>query len=166
MEEWTSIENYPKYLISTCGRVYSIKRNNILNPYHDAWGYLCVSLRNEHGGRTSSIARLVANAFIPNPYNKPEVNHKNGNKEDNRIDNLEWATRAENEQHAFATGLNVRSSYDAGRPKRKIRDLETGIVFDSVAECAKSLGCTHANIVNYFKRNGLYCMGHRLELLK
>lgn len=165
MEEWKTIENYPNYRVSTYGRIYSIKRDIIMKPFHDGWGYLCVELRNEYGGRAFKVSRLVAKAFIPNPYNKPEVNHIDGNKENNNVDNLEWVTGAENKRHAFANGLNVRSSYDAGRPKRKIRDLDTGEIFDSVAECSKTLGCTHSNIVEYFKRGGIRCKGHRLELL-
>lgn len=165
MEEWALIDGFPNYCVSTYGRVYSRKRGIILKQFHDAWGYLCVSPRNEQGQRTSSVARLVAKAFIPNPYNKPEVNHIDGNKENNNISNLEWVTGAENKRHAIVTGLNIRSTYDAGRPKRKIRDIDTGEVFDSIAECAKALNCTHSNIVDYFKRGGILCKGHRLELL-
>ena len=166
MEVWKIINHFPNYKISNYGRVYSIKRNIILKPCHDSWGYLIVSLHNEHEHYTTKISRLVAKAFISNSHNKPEVNHIDGNKENNHVDNLEWATRTENERHAFITGLNMRSSYDAGRPKRIIRDIDTGEIFYSVAECAKELKCTHSNIVNYFKRGGLYCAGRRLELIK
>lgn len=165
MEEWKQIENYPNYWISTYGNVYSVRRDIILRPGRDSWGYLNVSLRNEHGGHTTKISRLVAKAFIPNPFNKPEVNHIDGNKENNHVDNLEWVTSSENKRHAIATRLNVRASYDAGRPKRKIRDLDTGEIYDSMAECSKALGCTHSNIIDYFKRGGTHCKGHHLELL-
>ena len=136
-----------------------------MKPYHDKWGYLRIDLSNERGRHVFSVSRLVAMTFIPNPYNKPEVNHIDGNKENNLVDNLEWATRSENERHAFANGLNIRSSYNAGRPKRIIHDLDTDEIYESVADCAKALNCSHTNIVRYFERDGVYCMGHRLELL-
>lgn len=162
---WETIDGYPNYKVNAYGEVLSVRRNIILKPYLDAWGYLVVDLFNERGRSPKRVHRLVSKTFIPNPYNKPEVNHIDGNKRNNSVDNLEWVTRSENELHAFATGLNVRSSYDAGRPKRRIRVLETGQVFNSVRECADVLGCTHTNIVNYFKRNGITCAGYHLELL-
>ena len=166
MEYWRTIDEYPNYRISSYGRVYSVKRDIILRPGYDEWKYLFVRLYNKHGSSMKKLHRLVAETFIPNPYGKPEVNHIDGNRENNRVDNLEWVTHSENIRHAFATGLNVRSSYDAGRPKRKIKIIETGQVFNSVAECAAWLGCTHTNIVSYFNRGGITCCGYHLELLK
>lgn len=90
-----------KAIIHTDGTVISEYRVK-LKP-QDARGYDRVRVQ----GRLQYVHRLVAQAFIPNPENKPEVNHKNGNKRDNRASNLEWCTRAENIQHADRTGLRV-----------------------------------------------------------
>lgn len=165
MEEWKQIDRYPNYWVSTYGRVYSVKRGIILKPFHDSWGYLNVVLRNENGGHTTKVARLVALAFIPNPCNKEQVNHIDGDKENNHVENLEWATCSENIRHAVATGLNDHSSYNAGKQKKRVRDADTGVVFESISECARKLGCTDKNVIGYFRRNGRYCVGHRLELL-
>lgn len=94
-EIWRNIVGYNgKYQISNMGRV----RHNetILKPYPNSCGYLRVGLYKEGKHRKELIHRLVANAFIDNPYNLPVVNHKNEDKEDNRAINLEWVTMKEN----------------------------------------------------------------------
>ena len=99
------------------GRVKSLKfwsnarkkhyaREKILKTSKTSVGYLTVSLCKNGKKKSFRVNRLVAIAFIDNPDNKPQVNHKDGNKENNTVDNLEWCTCSENQIHAFKTGLN------------------------------------------------------------
>lgn len=143
--------------------MYSHKRNIILKYYFDEWKYPKVRLFSNGRSIEKTIHRLVAEAFIPNPLGKTEVNHIDGNKLNNQVENLEWVTRSENELHAFRTGLNDRGSYDAGKLKRKVTLVETGQVFDSVHECAKYLGCTHSAVICCAKGKFQTCKGYHIE---
>jgi len=102
MEKFKDIEGYEGlYRISSWGRVYNIKREKFVSPEMTKKGYLRVDLYNSKGERKHfKIHRLVADAFIPNENNKPQVNHLDGNKQNNSITNLEWCTNAENCEHA------------------------------------------------------------------
>lgn len=102
------IEGYEgRYYITDNGDVFNIKRSSKLSPsVSSTAGYLKISLTNSSGARpTYLLHRLVAMAFIPNPENKREVNHKDGNKANNHVSNLEWATPSENIKHALENGL-------------------------------------------------------------
>lgn len=108
MEEWRAIKGHERYKVSNYGRIMNAE-GKIRKPVLTNWGYYRVEFRilgdKLHRNARLSVHRLVAIAFIPNPDNKPEVNHKNGLKTDNRVENLEWVTPCENIQHAFALGL-------------------------------------------------------------
>lgn len=122
MEEiWKDIKGYEGlYQVSNMGRIKSLERNVIS---YNRWGiyertvkskivnggkrggYKGVILYDNKNHKSCLVHRLVAEAFISNPKNKPEVNHKNGIKTDNRVQNLEWVTSQENIKHAWSTGL-------------------------------------------------------------
>ncbi len=115
-ESWKPVLGYEGYYeVSNLGNVKSLKRRQTGNQYDRVEailkpsvlynGYLQVCLAIGQTKKKYSIHRLVAIAFLPNPENKPQVNHKNGIKGDPSLKNLEWATRSENMQHAYDTGL-------------------------------------------------------------
>lgn len=99
-EVWKEIENTRgRYYISTLGRVISLcyRKPAVLKPQPWGNGYLCVEIN----GKKQRIHRLVANAFLDNPDNKPVVHHRDGNKHNNSLANLEWTTHKENTQYYY-----------------------------------------------------------------
>jgi hypothetical protein len=101
MENFKDIAGYEGlYKISDTGKVLGLKRGKFLKPNHSG-RYWMISLCKNNKMKTISVHRLVAITFIPNPNNLPEVNHKNGIKTDNYINNLEWSTRSENRLHSY-----------------------------------------------------------------
>ena len=156
MEEWKPINGYEgAYEISSEGRVRSLgryqncvhngkefRKERIMKLYLSEWKYLTVSLCKNSKHKSFQVHRLVAEAFIPNPENKEEVNHKNGNKTDNRLANLEWTTKSENAVHAHRV-LGVRCSFE-----RPVRCVETGKVYRSTAEAARQLNVNPSRINN------------------
>ena len=114
MEEiWKVIDGAPQYLISSFGRVKSLKRKEekILSE-RKVNGYKVVGINFGKKRKQVKVHRLVAIAFIPNPEQKDQINHIDGNKQNNNVTNLEWCTRQENMKHAFENGL-----------ARKIQDI-------------------------------------------
>ena len=124
-ETWKPVKRFEHlYEISSLGRLRSYhkkKNGDVLSVKNSKGWYLCTRLSNRQKSKTARIHRLVAEAFITNPNDLPEVNHINGNKQDNRIENLEWVSASENVRHAIKTN-----------PK-----MLTGLFFHNVIERAK-----------------------------
>lgn len=165
IQEWKQIKGYEGlYMISDHGKVWSIKANKMLKPALNGYPrkeYLVVGLSKNGKSKTVRIHRLVAEHFVPNPHNKPDVNHEDGDKSNNRSTNLSWVTKSENVRHAFKNGLNkVTREQLQNMFKKSSAALSTPCVqYDlkgnKLAEfhCMKSAsiatGIAHSNISNH-----------------
>ena len=108
-------EEPTRYLINTDGQIYSEIRKKFLKPFKNPNGYMLVDINHYGFSYTRQLHRLVALTFIPNPDRLPTVNHKDGNKENNAVDNLEWMSLGDNVRHAWSTGL-AKPRYGTDNP--------------------------------------------------
>ena len=141
-EVWKDIEGYIGiYQVSNLGRVRSLgnnkrKKDKIRKQIKTCKGYLRVGLHKDGATTWEYVHRLVAQAFIPNTGNLPQVNHKDENKENNCVDNLEWCT---NEYNCNYGSKNEKVS-------KKVICVETGVVYNSTREAERFLGVCHGSI--------------------
>jgi hypothetical protein len=109
MDVWARIKGFENYEVNAEGKIRNKKGKTL--SFGESGGYLKVGLYDSNKNRFNLyVHRIVATAFIPNIHNKPEVNHINGIKSDNRKDNLEWNTSSENTIHSFKTGLSTKNA--------------------------------------------------------
>lgn len=170
MEEiWKEINGYNgRYEISNFGRLKSYAQNKngkISCGSPQIKGYLAVTLYDENGTRTTcKIHRLVAEAFILNPSNLPQVNHKDENKENNHVDNLEWCTNEYNYHYGTRTQRAAESNKCCKSTSKPIYSVDdNGCVehFDSIGEAERITGCCHSNIIRALKNNNLKTGGRK-----
>lgn len=153
-EEFIPVPFAPNYEVSKLGNVRNAFTQQVLKPQMGSTGYHQVNLKRLNGKfRAMKMHRIVALVFMDNPDEKRTINHKDGNKLNNKLSNLEWATDLENSQHSRETGLCEQGV------KLKATNVNTGesFVFASRSECAKMLNTTKYYIsrcVN--QRNGIY----------
>lgn len=152
-EEWRTIEGHPKYAVSNYGNIVNVKSQRVLKQCVNSSGYKKVVLNKEN----EYVHRLVATAFISNPDCLPEVNHKDGNKWNNRVDNLEWVSKSDNAKHAFAEGLRCVNGYTRYRVAKSAHRFDAGEIaairnmYDSgmtKQEISEALGCCSSVICN------------------
>lgn len=148
---WKEIElSKGKYLISDKGEVFSVVKGKIRPSHYDKDGYKIITFMTKEFNKTCKIHRLVAQAFIPNPENKPQVNHIDGNKGNNIVDNLEWVSMSENVRHAYEK--LPRKKCITKKFKTKVRYLETGEVFESVREASRNTPLGRTAIISHCEK--------------
>lgn len=162
-ESWKRIEGFDGYEVSDLGRVKSLQRRNkrfdqFLKGIPDRDGYYRVCLRKESKSYRRCIHRLVASAFIPNPNNKKQVNHKFGIVTDNRASQLEWVTHSENNQHAYdvlgRVGAWTGKRGGAHHRSKSVVCLNTGVIYGSTLEAERELGLRGKSVSEV-------CLGNR-----
>jgi len=165
MEEiWKDIEGYEGiYQVSNCGRIKSLdrfihnkgsrngkgyfKNGEIKKQTLNNKGYFMVTFCKSGKVSTKQVSRLVAQAFIPNPYNKPEVDHIDTNPQNNKISNLKWVTSVENNNNELT--LKHYSNWQKGKPKftsKKVICLNDGKIFDSLSICEANYGLNKGSV--------------------
>lgn len=156
MKQWRILKEFNgKYEISNFGEIRNIKTKRILKTSNrvNNMGYSRVRL----AGKEYLVHRLVAQSFINNPENKQQVNHIDGNKQNNKVDNLEWCTNGENQKHAYINNLQTRKA----RKSIEVCQLDTeGNVikkWKSIGKAHKEMNIAYSSIVNCCK--GIYKTG-------
>ena len=152
MESWEKYPDNQNYIVSNTGRVRRERSTEDKIP-RERKGYLSVDLYSDGKRKTKRVHRLVAETFLPNPDNKPEVNHIDGNKHNNDVSNLEWVNSKENCRHAWDNGL-IKPSYgmrgkknpNAGRKSKPIRIVETGEIFEDLKSCEEAIDGNNRHI--------------------
>ena len=156
MEEiYKDIEGYKGYQISNHGNVKSLNYNRtgkekILKPAKDKNGYLMVCLRKQGKSQTHYIHRFVAQAFIPNPNNYLEINHRDEDKANNCVSNLEWCDRKHN--------INYGTRNE--KLSKQVLCVETGVVYPSIMEVERELGFNNGNVVKCCNGKRKTCGGY------
>lgn len=151
-EIWKDIVGYERlYQISNLGRVKSLnyngtKKEKVLKPTLNDNGYYVVYLYKNKRRKTIRVHRLVAETFISNSKNKPQVNHKDGNKQNNGVENLEWCTNQDNVRHAVKNGLC--------KYLKPVVCIENNEEYPSIIEAERKTNIPNSNIVNCCK--GIY----------
>lgn len=163
MEEiWKEIKGFNNYKVSNFGRVISIRTNKILKPTDNGRGYLrFLLLGDDNNTHTVYIHRIIAEAFIPNPDNKPCIDHINTNKQDNRIENIRWVTYKENTNNE----LTIERVRNSGKKNRKkicsIDEDGNKVVYSSAIEAKIKLNSSCTSINNCLRGRSKTCNGLR-----
>ena len=143
IEEWKRIKDYEDYEISNFGRIKSYKQDKngkITLGNKDKKGYLTKTLYNKDGCKTFKVHRLVAQAFIPNPNNLPQINHKDENKTNNNVKNLEWCT------NKYNLNYGTRNKRAAKTMGKKVVCVATGEIFNGIREASRKYNIDRSDI--------------------
>lgn len=170
VEIWKTIKENPNYMVSNLGRIKSLDhyvsngkgtrmvKGKVFTGAINRYGYINIHIVVNGKEKNIRLNRLIAQTFIPNPHHKEQVNHLNGNKSDNRVENLEWATRSENGKHAYKMGLLDKKSmiknWDSfKKPIAKVRNGQIIEKYQSMTEARIKNNMSISSLCNYAKNN-------------
>ena len=157
IEVWKPIKGYESlYEVSNKGRIRNRCGKFLAHDTNNIRKYHRVCLCRNYTRHICSVHRLVAAAFIPNPQNKPQINHIDGNKDNNCVENLEWCTNSENTKHAYFSNLKLKSE----RPVMRIEDHR---LFRNESEAARQTGCPHWGVSECCR--GKRCFTHGFHFM-
>lgn len=179
-EKWSYVSNTDgRYIISSFGRVASVPRartkGGLLKPQPNKQGYLMVAIRYGKKYKLWRLNRLVALTFIPNPENYEQVNHINGNKQDNRVENLEWCNQSHNQKEAYRLGLQkpsehqkqIARDYCIKNKSIKIRAIKNKLtkIYSSMSDASRDLGISVSCISRVVNGVRKQSNGYRFEVI-
>ena len=139
-------KQYNSYIVYSDGRIFSLLRNKFLKQHKDEKGYFRVKLSINNVSKNYKVHRIIAECFIDKIEGKTQVNHKNGVKTDNKVENLEWCNNSENQKHSWANGF-IKSGH-----AKMVLDTLTGIYYESATELANLIGVNRITLMG--KLNG------------
>lgn len=152
-EEWKKVEGFPRYSVSSLGRVRNDDDGLVLKPFRIGSKNNQYYAVDFYPHKNIRVHRVVACAFIPNPENKPQVNHIDGNHFNNEVKNLEWVTGGENCAHAYRELNKVKLTGGKNPNAKKIVRLEDGKLYDSLTEAAADNGLKKHSSISVALRN-------------
>lgn len=170
-EIWKNVKGYKYYQVSNLGRVKSLtkrvigrscSKGRLIIPRINRYGYFELTLFKDNKKKTYRVHKLIAETFIKNPFNKKTINHISGNKLDNRIENLEWCTHLENNQHAWVNGL-IKTNKNVVMLSLNNEPL---LLFDSMSEVFRMSGIQTSHISECCKGKRKQASGYKWKYNK